>query len=457
MSTATSTTTSVPNADALRVASLLRPRLAAAATASAPRRTGRVSAVVGLGVEVDGVCAAVGEIVHVGEGDDVVEAEVVAAHGSRLSCTPLHGTAGLAVGVTARATGTRARVPLGRALLGRVVDPTGRPLDGRPAPAVTEWGDVEASAPSPLTRGRISNRLPLGVRVLDAFTPVGRGQRIGVFAGSGVGKSSLLSMITRNNEATVTVIALVGERGREVRQFVEDDLGPEGLARSVVVVATSDDPPLLRLRAAFAATRIAEGFAAEGADVVLLMDSLTRVATAQREVALSAGEPPATRGFPPSVFAMLPRLLERAGPLAAGSITGVYTVLVDGDDHNEPVADAVRAVLDGHVVLDRAIATSGRFPSVDVLASISRLAPHVSSPDELQAASRVRRLLAAHREARDLVEVGAYVSGSNADVDAALRLQRPIEVFCSQGLSEPAPMAETLQGLRAIADAAGAA
>ncbi|MGJ7441882.1 FliI/YscN family ATPase [Aquipuribacter sp. MA13-6] len=443
------------SAAATDVRRLVAPRLQRAAAASAPSRRGRVSAVVGLGVEIDGVRAALGEIVLVGDGAATVEAEVVAAHGTRLSCTPLHGTAGLAVGVPARATGTRARVPLGRELLGRVIDPTGAPLDGRPAPATTQLGDVDGAAPSPLTRGRITSRLPLGVRVLDGFTPVGRGQRIGVFAGSGVGKSSLLSMITRNNEAAVTVIALVGERGREVRQFVEDDLGPEGLARSVVVVSTSDDPPLLRLRAAFAATRIAEGFAAEGADVVLLMDSLTRVATAQREVALSAGEPPATRGFPPSVFAMLPRLLERAGPLATGSITGVYTVLVDGDDHNEPIADAVRGVLDGHVVLSRAIATAGRFPSVDVLASISRLAPHISTPEELQAASRVRRILAAHRDARDLVEVGAYVAGSNADVDAALRLQGPVEVFCSQGLAEPAPVAETVRALRAIADAAG--
>ncbi|MFC5381505.1 FliI/YscN family ATPase [Aquipuribacter nitratireducens] len=442
---------------AAATASALAPRLERAGDAAAPRRSGRVCGVVGLGVEVDGVQAAVGEILELDAPTGPLEAEVVAAHGPRLSCTPLHGTTGLSVGTPVRATGTTARVPLGPGLLGRVIDPTGRPLDGRPAPVAAAWGAVEASAPSPLARGRIDARLPLGVRVLDAFTPVGRGQRIGVFAGSGVGKSSLLSMITRNNAATVTVVALVGERGREVRQFVEDDLGPEGLARSVVVVATSDDPPLLRLRAAFAATRIAEGFAAAGHDVVLLMDSLTRVAHAQREVALSAGEPPATRGFPPSVFAVLPRLLERAGPLPVGSITGVYTVLVDGDDHNEPVADNVRAVLDGHVVLDRAIATAGRFPSVDVLASISRLDRHVSAPDDLAAAARVRRLLAAHRDARDLVEVGAYVPGSNADVDAALRLQRPIEDFCRQGLAEPAPLARTLDGLRALAHAAGGA
>jgi flagellum-specific ATP synthase len=440
---------------ARRVEALLVPRLERAARAAAPACTGLVSEVLGLGVEVDGVRAALGETVLLGDGADQVEAEVVAASGTRLSCTPLRGTSGLAVGMTARASGTRARVPLGRALLGRVLDPTGAPLDGLPAPAVSAWGDVQAVAPSPLARGRITSRLPLGVRVLDAFTPVGRGQRLGVFAGSGVGKSSLLSMITRNNEAAVTVIALVGERGREVRQFVEDDLGPEGLARSVVVVSTSDDPPLLRLRAAFAATRIAEGFAAEGADVVLLMDSLTRVATAQREVALSAGEPPATRGFPPSVFALLPRLLERAGPLQTGSITGIYTVLVDGDDHNEPVADAVRGLLDGHVVLDRRIAMTGRFPSVDVLASVSRLSTQVSTPQELRAASRVRRMLAAHREARDLVEVGAYVAGTNADVDAALRLQRPVEEFLSQGLSEPAPAWETTQVLMALAEAAG--
>jgi flagellum-specific ATP synthase len=285
----------------------------------------------------------------------------------------------------------------------------------------------------------IRESLPLGVRALDVLVPCGRGQRMGIFAGSGVGKSSLLSMITRGTEASVTVLALVGERGREVREFIENDLGPEGLARSVVVVATSDEPALVRLRAAFTATRIAESFRDEGHDVLLLMDSLTRFAMAQREVGLSAGEPPATRGYPPSVFAMLPRLLERAGASDNGSITGLYTVLVEGDDMLDPIGDATRAILDGHIVLSRALATSGHFPSIDVLESISRVGPAVTTKEQRMAATEMRRLLAAYREAKDLIEIGAYVSGTNPTVDRAIQLREAMDGFLRQDLHETTP------------------
>jgi flagellum-specific ATP synthase len=292
--------------------------------------------------------------------------------------------------------------------------------------------------------------MALGVRVLDTLVPAGRGQRIGIFAGSGVGKSSLMSMIARGAEAEITVVALVGERGREVREFLENDLGPEGLARSVVVVATSDQPALVRLRAAFVATRIAEWFRDQGCDVVLMMDSVTRAATAQREIGLSVGEPPATRGYPPSVFGMLASLLERAGPAEVGSITGLYTVLVEGDDHNEPVADAARSILDGHIVLDRRLATAGHFPSVEPLDSVSRVAPAVTTPDQRRSATTLRRLLAARREVRELVEIGAYVAGTNPDADRAQALWPAILAFLQQDLAEPVPADEAWRALDAL-------
>jgi flagellum-specific ATP synthase len=281
--------------------------------------------------------------------------------------------------------------------------------------------------------------LPLGVRALDTLVPCGRGQRMGIFAGSGVGKSTLLSMITRGTEAAVTVLALVGERGREVREFIEKDLGPEGLQRSVVVVATSDAPALVRLRAAFTATRIAESFRDEGQDVLLLMDSLTRFSMAQREIGLSAGEPPATRGYPPSVFGLLPRLLERAGASDRGSITGLYTVLVEGDDLLDPIGDASRAILDGHIVLSRALATSGHFPSIDVLESISRVGPAVTTPEQRAAATDMRRLMAAYRDAKDLIEIGAYVAGTNPLVDRAVELREAMDGFLRQDVNEVTP------------------
>jgi flagellum-specific ATP synthase len=324
-----------------------------------------------------------------------------------------------------------------------VLDGLGRPIDGGPSLTHLPQVTVEHSAPQALSRPRIDHQLGLGVRALDALVPCGRGQRLGIMAGSGVGKSSLLSMVARGTDAEVSVIALVGERGREVREFIDNDLGPDGLARSVVVVATSDAPPVERLRAAFVATRIAESFRDSGRHVVLMMDSLTRVAMAQREIGLSAGEPPATRGYPPSVFALLPRLLERAGTSPHGSITGLYTVLVEGDDLQDPVGDTARSILDGHVVLSRRLATSGHFPSVDVLESISRTTNAITTAAQREDATGLRRMLAAHREVRELVEIGAYVSGADHDADRALALMPEIERFLRQRMDESTPLADT--------------
>ncbi len=413
----------------------------AALGAAAPLRLGRVTELVGLHLRVSGLAAAVGDLLEIDRDADAGEpvlAEVAASDPKGLICLPLGETAGLTVGSLARHTGGPLQIHVGDALQGRVLDGLGRPIDGGPSLVDLPKVRVENNAPSALSRPRIHEQLGLGVRVLDTLVPCGRGQRIGVMAGSGVGKSSLLSMIARGTDAEVSVIALVGERGREVREFLENDLGPEGLARSVVVVATSDAPPVERLRAAFVATRIAESFRDAGKHVVLMMDSLTRVAMAQRELGLSAGEPPATRGYPPSVFALLPRLLERAGTSAAGSITGIYTVLVEGDDLQDPIGDTARSILDGHVVLSRRLATSGHFPSVDVLESISRLTGAVTTPEQQNAAVDLRRLLAAHRNVRELVEIGAYVPGADPDADRALALLPHIDAFLRQPMHEPA-------------------
>jgi flagellum-specific ATP synthase len=408
--------------------------------AARPLAAGTVTGVRGLTVDVQGIDAAVGELVTIPLAGATVDAEVVSVEtaGSRvrLSCMPIGSTAGIRAGLPVHRTGASLTVPVGEELRGRVIDGLGNPIDGGPRLTRLPHVTVDGAPPNPLLRGRVDQPLSVGVRALDTLVPVGRGQRIGIFAGSGVGKSSLLSMIARSTEASVNVVALVGERGREVREFLENDLGPEGLARSVVVVATSDEPPMVRLRAAFVATRIAEWFRDQDRDVVLMMDSLTRVAMAQREVGLSAGEPPATRGYPPSVFALLPRLLERAGPGERGSITGIYTVLVEGDDHNEPIGDAARSILDGHVALSRRLATSGHFPSIDVLESVSRVSGAVTSPEQSRAATALRRLLAAHRDARELIEIGAYVPGTNPDVDLARELSPAIEQFLRQPLAE---------------------
>jgi flagellum-specific ATP synthase len=410
--------------------------------AASPLRLGRVVELVGLHLLVTGLPAAVGDLVEI-EGPTPVFAEVAASGSRGLVCLPLANTSGLKVGALVRHTGGPLQIHVGDALLGRVLDGLGRPVDGGPPlndlPSVT----VEQAAPAALSRPRIDRQLGTGVRALDALVPCGRGQRIGIMAGSGVGKSSLLSMVARGTDAEVSVIALVGERGREVREFLDNDLGPEGLARSVVVVATSDAAPVERLRAAFVATRIAESFRDAGRHVVLMMDSLTRVAMAQREIGLSAGEPPATRGYPPSVFALLPRLLERAGTSPHGSITGLYTVLVEGDDLQDPVGDTARSILDGHIVLSRQLATAGHFPSIDVLESISRTTAAVTTAAQREDATALRRMLAAHREVRELVEIGAYVAGADRDADRALALRDEIDAFLRQPMDAPAGLGET--------------
>ncbi|WP_432535530.1 FliI/YscN family ATPase [Kineococcus arenarius] len=436
---------------------LLRPQLRRAAEAARPLVRGRVSSVVGLSVEVSGLEAAVGETVVLGEGRTAVPAEVVAAEAGRLRCLPLGHLTGLGTGAPVVATRRTPTVPVGAALLGRVVDALGNPLDGGDPLHTAPRTPLHAAPPPALQRQRVDQPLGLGVRALDTLVPAGRGQRFGIFAGSGVGKSSLLSMIARGTSADVSVLALVGERGREVREFLEDDLGPEGLARSVVVVATSDEAPVVRLRAAFTATAIAESFRDGGADCLLMMDSLSRTAMAQREVGLSVGEPPATRGYPPSVFALLPRLLERAGPGVVGSITGIYTVLVDGDDHNEPIADAARSILDGHVVLDRRLATAGHFPTIDVLESVSRVAGRVTTPEQRAHATALRRVLAAHRDAKELIEVGAYQPGANPEVDAAVAGLPAINAFLRQDIHDTTPGPEAWARLAQLVATLGGA
>lgn len=431
-------------------ADALPDRLAQATAAARPVRHGRLVELKGLHLLARGLDVAVGDLVEVLGDRGSVPAEIVASTPAGAVCMPLGETSGLRLGAPVAVTGGPLRIPVGAQLQGRILDGLGRPIDGGPPLVGLPEVTVENVAPDALSRARVDAQVGLGVRALDALVPCGRGQRMSIMAGSGVGKSTLLSMIARGTDASVSVIALVGERGREVREFIENDLGPEGLARSVVVVATSDEPPVVRLRAAFVATRIAEWFRDTGQDVLLMMDSLTRVAMAQREIGLSAGEPPTTRGYPPSVFGLLPRLLERSGPAPVGSITGLYTVLVEGDDLQDPIGDTVRSILDGHVVLSRRLATSGHFPSIDVLESISRVAPAITTPTQMADATALRRLLASHRDVRELVEIGAYAAGSDPDADMALALMPRINDFLRQPVDRPTPTPETWSALHEI-------
>jgi len=400
------------------------------------RRHGFVSNLIGLIIEATGVQAEVGEVCLVGTDRNraPVAAEVVGFREGRTLLMPLGELHGIGPGTRVRGTGAPFRVTVGDGLLGRIVDGLGAPDDGGAMPAGVPRSTM-AAPPAALSRPRITERVSLGVRVLDGLVPCGRGQRLGIFAGSGVGKSSLLGMIARSTSAEINVIALVGERGREVREFIERDLG-DALERSVVVVATSDQPALVRIKAAFTATTIAEHFRDQGHDVMLMMDSVTRFAMAQREVGLAIGEPPATRGYTPSVFALLPRLLERAGTSSAGSITALYTVLVDGDDMNEPIADAARSILDGHVVLTRSLAHAGHYPAVDVLQSVSRLIGEIVSADVVEAGQLLRAALAVLSEKEDLVSIGAYQHGSDPALDAALAHRAGIEAFLRQPVDE---------------------
>jgi flagellum-specific ATP synthase len=400
------------------------------------RRHGFVSNLIGLIIEATGLQAEVGEVCLVGtdRNREPVAAEVVGFRDGRTLLMPLGELHGIGPGTRVLATGAPFRVSVGSGLLGRIVDGLGQPSDDLPAPAGVARSTI-AAPPGALSRPRISERVGLGVRALDTLVPCGLGQRLGIFAGSGVGKSSLLGMVARSTTASINVIALVGERGREVREFIERDLG-DALERSVVVVATSDQPALVRIKAAFTATTIAEHFRDQGHDVMLMMDSVTRFAMAQREVGLAIGEPPATRGYTPSVFALLPRLLERAGTSTTGSITGLYTVLVDGDDMNEPIADAARSILDGHIVLTRSLAHAGHYPAIDILQSVSRLIGEVVSPEVAEAGQSLRSALAILREKEDLIAIGAYQPGTDDVLDSAIANRAAIEAFLRQPVKE---------------------
>ena len=387
-------------------------------------RMGEVVQVTGLVIESIGPNVSLGDICEISSPRlSGLQAEVVGFRDHRVLLMPLGEMQDIHAGCEVAATGRAAGINVSEALIGRIIDGIGRPIDGKgPLPAGTPR-PLHCTPPNPLTRQRISKPFQTGVKALDLFTPVGCGQRLGIFAGSGVGKSTLLGMIARGAESEINVIALVGERGRELREFIEKDLGPEGMARSIIVVSTSDQPALVRRRAALIATAIAEHFRDEGRKVLFMMDSVTRYAMAQREIGLAVGEPPTSRGYTPSVFSVLPRLLERTGMGDTGSITALYTVLVDGDDMNEPIADAVRGILDGHVVLSRALATANHFPAVDVLESVSRVTLEVCEDKEIATISKARDLLSVYRKNEDVITIGAYTKGSSPSVDLAIEKQ----------------------------------
>jgi flagellum-specific ATP synthase len=416
------------------------------------RTNGKVRQVIGTVVESNGPPMSIGETANIiyKRSAEPVLAEAVGFRDSKVLLMPLGELGGIAAGSDVVALGHPLQIGLTPQLLGRVLDGLGRPMDGLGRIIDAIPAEITGTPPDALKRRRVTEPLGLGVRAVDGLLTAGKGQRIGIFSGSGVGKSTMLGMIARNTTADVNVIAMVGERGKEVRDFIERDLGEAGLKRSVVIVATSDQPALVRIKAAYVATRIAEYYRDAGLDVMLMMDSVTRFAMAQREVGLAIGEPTTTRGYTPSVFAALPKLLERAGTSETGTITALYTVLVDGDDMNEPVADAVRAILDGHIVLSRRLASANQFPAVDVLASVSRVMPDVTTPEHFAAASKVRDLMATYREAEDLINIGAYVAGSNPRVDLAIARHETIRSFMRQGINEVSTLAEAQRAVTAL-------
>jgi len=432
--------------------SRLAEQLAAIARAAPVGISGRVKAVSGLTITAAGLPAAVGSACEISVGGDrVVEAEVIGFRDDVAFLMPLSDPQGVAGGQVVRLAKAHLRVGVGPDLLGRVLDARGRPLDGGARPATLAAYPIFRSAPAAMQRRGIDAPLSVGIRSINALLSVGLGQRLGLFAGTGVGKSVLLGMMARYTSADVNVIALVGERGRELRAFIDNDLGPAGLRKSVIVVSTSDESPVLRARAIFTATAIAEYFRDSGANVLLLADSITRTAMAQRQIGLAAGEPPATKGYPPSVFSLLPSALERAGRTQNGSITGLYTVLVEGDDLTEPIADAARGILDGHVWLSRRIAARGQYPAVDVLESVSRVMVDVVTSEQLAAAQRVRRLLATWSEIEDLVNIGAYASGSNAEFDLTIQMRPAIEAFLRQPITEASSFEQSRAALLGLA------
>jgi len=414
--------------------------------------TGRISQVVGLTIESHGPAVNLGELCNIYplKGDLPIKAEVVGFKDSIVCLMPLGTMNGVGPGSRIEATGKNLTVGVSDNMLGRIFDGLGNVIDGKGCIESSAFYSVENTPPNPLTRRKINEILPIGVKCIDGLLTIGKGQRIGIFAGSGVGKSTLMGMIARNTKADVNVIGLIGERGREVREFIENDLREEGLARSVVIVATSDQPALIRLKAAQLATSVAEYFRDQGKDVMLLMDSLTRFAMAQREVGLALGEPPVTRGYTPSVFSIMPKLLERSGTSDKGSITGMYTVLVDGDDMNEPITDTVRGILDGHIVLSRSLANRNHYPAIEVLSSVSRVMPNIVNDEHKRCANEIKNILSVYKDAEDLINIGAYVKGSNKSIDRVIAKIDAVNSFLMQNVKEKVEMDEVLKTMRSI-------
>ena len=430
----------------------LQPYFATLETRPAWKWTGRVVQATGQTVESEGPLCSVGEGCEVIDAGGVRHAaEVIGFRGANVISMPLDATTGIQYGDGVQALGSTPSIAVGEQMQGRILTALGEPLDHAPAPRVRALWPLDGTGPAPMAREPIREPLQTGLRVIDGMLTVGRGQRVGIFGGSGVGKSTLIGMMTRNTAADITVVGLVGERGREVREFVEDSLGAEGRKRSVVFVSTSDQSPLLRMRAAMAATAVAEFYAARGKHVLLVLDSLTRYAMAAREVGLAAGEPPASKGYTPSVFSKLARLVERAGNFNIGSITAFYTVLMEGDDQQDPVVDAVRSFLDGHIVLSRSLAAAGQYPPVDILDSLSRLMPAVTTREHREQAAVARRLLAAHARSEDLLRIGAYKAGSDQELDRAIAAMPLLRRYLEQHSGERVTLAESITRLRALA------
>jgi len=429
----------------------LRPYLELLSSVNSFVWSGTVTQVVGLLVESQGPASAMGDFCEIPTaGGRLIRTQVIGFRNGRVLSMPLEETDGLQLGDSIVARSEAARVGVGPALLGRVIDGFGMPLDGKgPIPAELTY-DLFKAPPGPMEREHITEPLITGIRAIDSLLTCGKGQRIGIFGGSGVGKSTLLGAMARHNAAAVSVIALIGERNREVRAFIEHELGPEGLARAVVVVATSDRPAPLRIRACFLAMAIAEYFRDQNKSVLVVMDSVTRLAMAQREIGLAAGEPPSQKGYTPSVFNLLPKVFERAGNFARGSITGFFTVLVEGDDFNEPICDAVRGILDGHIILSRELGAAGHYPAIDILHSVSRLASQISSPDQTRAAQKIRSALAAYHRAEDLINLGAYASGSNPVLDSAILAREGLMKFLRQDSSVKSSNEETIELMKSI-------
>ncbi|MFD2657203.1 flagellar protein export ATPase FliI [Gracilibacillus thailandensis] len=417
------------------------------------KKYGKVDRVIGLLIEARGPEARIGEVcyIHTKKKNEKIMAEVIGFYEKKVLLMPYSTLHNIAAGCLVEASKHALQIKVGRALIGKVIDSTGNLLDGSHLPKGLKEYPTEQAPPNPIERPRIKDPIQIGVKAIDTMLTVGKGQRIGIFAGSGVGKSTLLGMIARNSNADINVIALIGERGREVKEFIERELGPEGLKKSIVVVATSDQSALMRIKGAYTATAISEYFRDLGYDVNLMMDSVTRVAMAQREIGLAIGEPPTTKGYTPSVFAMLPSLLERTGTSKNGSITAFYTVLVDGDDFNEPIADTTRGILDGHYILDRKLAEKGQFPAINVLQSVSRVMPEIVSKERLELTQKIRSILATYDDNQELIQIGAYKRGSNKSVDQAIQLQPGILNVLKQDMNENADEKTALQQLQELA------